>query len=130
MSLTVKNNQRVSFVLQLPLDFKVDEELFPHLVPTDFSMETTVLPTDGQEGGTRLVEKKIPQALTWLPGEERADLPEGLGELFDFKRALNQRKLSVIQAKSPQKSAGPPTPSTTATPSTPPMKPSTSGDKK
>ncbi len=93
MSLTVKNTQRVSFVLNLLPSTKVEGTEYEK---TPFSMELTLEPKAGRDAGTRLVEKHLPASITWLPGETKDGLPEGLLEIDEFQRARNARRLVLV----------------------------------
>lgn len=106
MSLTVRNTQRVAFVLNLLAKTKVPprkgDEAGPY-APTKFSMETTVEPRAGREAeGAKLVEKLLPASITWLPGETKKDLPEGITEIEEFKRAKARRQLVVVEEGKPE----------------------------
>lgn len=95
MSLTVKNTQRVDFVLNLRHETKVEDDS-PY-GPTKFEMESAVEPRLGQEPGVRLIEKTLPGSISWLPDETLTGLPDGLLELEEFKRARAKRWLVVVE---------------------------------
>lgn len=105
MSLNVKNNQRVLFVLNLPAGTALDPKRYPDLQPKPFEATFVELPKGDAPGGLRVIEKNLPAAITWLPGEEKVGLPEMLGTLPEFQRARLARKLIVVQVEDPPPAA-------------------------
>lgn len=105
MSLTVRNASRVTFVLNLLPSMKVEQEY----APTKFSMEVPVDAREGQEAGARLVEKTLPASITWLPGETKTGLPEGITEIEEYRRAVTTRKLVLVKTAKEGEAPPPPT---------------------
>lgn len=97
MSLTVKNTQRVLFVLNLPAHLTLDPQAYPDLQPTDFAASLPEVDSTGSVIGYRAIERKLPAAITWLPGEEKAGLPNELGQIPEFRRACTTRKLRAFE---------------------------------
>lgn len=94
MPINVRNVSRTPFVLNLLRGGTYDGH--PACQPSLMKFAQAVDLPDGSSG-VKHVKKSLPASLTWLPGEKKKGLPPQLQQIDQFKRAVLDHVLVVIE---------------------------------